>query len=189
MSPRSKPNKGRVPWRRNKKRRLKTCSKTGSKISISPRRRSCRALKKMSKAAESEESVTAFENHYAETETQIERLEQVFELLEKKPAGKKCPAILGILEEGEEIMKEYKGSPALDAGLIAAAQAVEHYEIVPLRRAEGLGQRAGNESGSQTARRDAERGDQDRQAARPRWPRAKPTSARKRPRNHCAGMN
>jgi len=86
-------------------------------------------LKKMAKAAESKESVTAFENHYAETETQIERLEQVFELLEQKPKGKTCPAILGILEEGEEIMKEYKGSPALDAGLIAAAQAVEHYEI------------------------------------------------------------
>ena len=86
-------------------------------------------LKKMAKAAESAESVTAFENHYAETETQIERLEQVFELLEKKPAGKKCPAILGILEEGDEIAKEYKGSPALDAGLIAAAQAVEHYEM------------------------------------------------------------
>ena len=87
------------------------------------------ALKKMAKAAESEESVKAFENHYAETETQIERLEQVFELLEQKPKGKNCPAILGIIEEGEEIMKEYKGSPALDAGLIAAAQAVEHYEI------------------------------------------------------------
>ena len=87
------------------------------------------ALKKMAKAVESEEAVTAFENHHTETENQIERLEQVFELLEQKPKGKKCPAILGILEEGEEIMKEYKGSPALDAGLIAAAQAVEHYEI------------------------------------------------------------
>ena len=87
------------------------------------------ALKKMAKAVESEEAVTAFEKHYTETESQIERLEQVFELLEQKPKGKKCPAILGILEEGEEIMKEYKGSPALDAGLIAAAQAVEHYEM------------------------------------------------------------
>jgi ferritin-like metal-binding protein YciE len=87
------------------------------------------ALKKMAKAAESEESVKAFENHYAETETQIGRLEQVFELLEQKPTGKKCPAILGIIEEGEEIMTDYKGSPALDAGLLAAAQAVEHYEI------------------------------------------------------------
>jgi ferritin-like metal-binding protein YciE len=87
------------------------------------------ALKKMAKAAESEQSVKAFQNHYTETETQIERLEQVFALLEQKPKGKNCPAILGIIEEGEEIMKEYKGSPALDAGLIAAAQAVEHYEI------------------------------------------------------------
>ena len=59
----------------------------------------------------------------------MSRLEQVFDLLAKKPQGKSCAAILGIIEEGQEIMKEYKGSPALDAGLLAAAQAVEHYEI------------------------------------------------------------
>jgi ferritin-like metal-binding protein YciE len=59
----------------------------------------------------------------------VSRLEQVFDLLAKKPQGKSCAAILGIIEEGQEIMKEYKGSPALDAGLLAAAQAVEHYEI------------------------------------------------------------
>ena len=87
------------------------------------------ALKKMIKAAKSKEAVSAFKQHLTETEGQVERLEQVFEILEEKPKGKNCPAILGIIEEGEEIMSEYKGSPALDAGLIAAAQAVEHYEI------------------------------------------------------------
>jgi ferritin-like metal-binding protein YciE len=87
------------------------------------------ALPKMAKAAQSEELSAAFEKHHAETEGQIERLEQVFELIEEKPQGKKCAAIEGILDEGQEIMKEFKGSPALDAGLLAAAQAVEHYEI------------------------------------------------------------
>jgi len=87
------------------------------------------ALPKMAKAAQNEDLRAAFEKHHGETEGQIERLEQVFELIEQKPQGKKCAAIEGILEEGQEIIKEYKGSPALDAGLISAAQAVEHYEI------------------------------------------------------------
>lgn len=87
------------------------------------------ALPKMAKAAQNEDLTAAFEKHHGETEEQIARLEQVFELIEEKPQGKKCAAIEGILEEGQEIMKEYKGSPALDAGLLAAAQAVEHYEI------------------------------------------------------------
>ncbi len=87
------------------------------------------ALPKMAKAAQTEDLSAAFEKHHGETEGQISRLEQVFELIEEKPQGKKCAAIEGILEEGQEIMKEYKGSPALDAGLLAAAQAVEHYEI------------------------------------------------------------
>ena len=87
------------------------------------------ALPKMAKAAQNEELSAAFEKHHAETEAQVERLEQVFEALEAKPQGKQCPAIIGIIEEGQEIMKEYKGAPALDAGLLAAAQAVEHYEI------------------------------------------------------------
>ena len=87
------------------------------------------ALPKMAKAAQNDDLAAAFEKHHGETEGQISRLEQVFELIEEKPQGKKCAAIEGILEEGQEIMKEYKGSPALDAGLLAAAQAVEHYEI------------------------------------------------------------
>ena len=87
------------------------------------------ALPKMAKAAQNADLRAAFEKHKDETEGQVARLEQVFELIEEKPQGKKCAAIEGILEEGQEIMKEYKGSPALDAGLLAAAQAVEHYEI------------------------------------------------------------
>ena len=87
------------------------------------------ALPKMAKAAQNDDLTAAFEKHHGETEGQISRLEQVFELIDQKPQGKKCAAIEGILEEGQEIIKEYKGSPALDAGLLAAAQAVEHYEI------------------------------------------------------------
>jgi ferritin-like metal-binding protein YciE len=87
------------------------------------------ALPKMAKAAESSELQAAFEKHRTETEAQIERLEEVFSIIDEKPQGKTCPGINGILEEGAEVMKEFKGSPALDAALIAAAQAVEHYEI------------------------------------------------------------
>ncbi|MBX3579452.1 MAG: ferritin-like domain-containing protein [Rhizobiaceae bacterium] len=88
-----------------------------------------KALPKMAKASSSNDVGAAFEKHLAETETQVERLEEVFQLLDKPARGKTCPAIDGILEEGTEIMEEYKGMAAIDAGLIAAAQAVEHYEI------------------------------------------------------------
>ncbi|RUT32593.1 ferritin-like domain-containing protein [Arsenicitalea aurantiaca] len=88
-----------------------------------------KALPKMAKAAQSSELKAGFEQHRDETQVHIERLEQVFELLGKSPRGKTCDAILGILEEGKEIMDEYKDTIALDAGLVAAAQAVEHYEI------------------------------------------------------------
>ena len=87
------------------------------------------ALPKMAKAAQNPDLKAAFEKHESETEEQVGRLEQVFELIDKKAQGKKCPAIDGIIAEGQEIAKEYKGSPALDPGLLAAAQAVEHYEI------------------------------------------------------------
>jgi ferritin-like metal-binding protein YciE len=88
-----------------------------------------KALPKMAKGAEDADVRAAFEKHLQETEGQIERLEQVFDLMSKAARGKTCPAIDGILEEGSEILQEYKGQPALDAGLVAAAQAVEHYEI------------------------------------------------------------
>jgi ferritin-like metal-binding protein YciE len=86
-------------------------------------------LPKMEKAAQSGELKKALAKHRGETEGQIERLEKVFEAIGKEPHGKTCDAIVGITDEGAEIMDEYKGSPALDAGLLAAAQAVEHYEI------------------------------------------------------------
>jgi ferritin-like metal-binding protein YciE len=87
------------------------------------------ALPKMAKAAQNEDLAAAFETHLEETRGQIERLEQVFEMIAKKPQGKNCPAIVGLSEEAQEIAKEFKGTPALDAGLLGAAQAVEHYEI------------------------------------------------------------
>jgi ferritin-like metal-binding protein YciE len=87
------------------------------------------ALPKMAKAAQSEDLQAAFEKHEGETEQQVARLEQVFVSIGETPKGKTCDAIMGILDEGKEIMDEYKGMPALDAGLLAAAQAVEHYEI------------------------------------------------------------
>nr|WP_111302098.1 ferritin-like domain-containing protein [Paracoccus saliphilus] len=92
-------------------------------------RKILKALPKMARAAQSEELKAAFQHHREETQGQIERLQEVFELLGKSPRGKTCEAIDGIIAEGEEIMDEFKGSPALDAGLVAAAQAVEHYEI------------------------------------------------------------
>lgn len=87
------------------------------------------SLPKMAKAAQNEDLKAAFEKHHGETEEQVARLEKVFASIDEKPQGKKCAAIEGILDEGKEIMDEYKGSPALDAGLLSAAQAVEHYEI------------------------------------------------------------
>jgi ferritin-like metal-binding protein YciE len=86
-------------------------------------------LPKMAKAAQDGGLKAAFEKHRGQTEEHVARLEKVFAVIDKKPVGKTCAAIMGITEEGAEIMEEYKGSPALDAGLLAAAQAVEHYEI------------------------------------------------------------
>jgi ferritin-like metal-binding protein YciE len=86
-------------------------------------------LPKMAKKAGSEDLQDAFEQHAEETEGQIERLEQVFKLIGKAPRGKKCPAIEGIAEEAKEVMENAADQNVLDAGLIAAAQAVEHYEM------------------------------------------------------------
>jgi ferritin-like metal-binding protein YciE len=87
------------------------------------------ALPKMEKAAQSPELKKAFAKHRGETEEQVERLEQVFNLIDAKPQGKTCDAIVGIVKEGEGVIEEYQDSPALDAALLAVAQAVEHYEI------------------------------------------------------------
>jgi ferritin-like metal-binding protein YciE len=87
------------------------------------------ALPKMAKAADSDELRAAFEKHEHETEAQVERLDQVFNLIGQPAKGKKCEAIEGLIDEGKEVMEDFKGTDALDAGLVSAAQAVEHYEI------------------------------------------------------------
>ncbi len=87
------------------------------------------ALRKMARAAQDPDLKAAFQTHEQETQAQYERLSEVFDALGKRPTGKTCDAIEGIIAEAQEIMEEFKGSPALDAGLLAAAQAVEHYEI------------------------------------------------------------
>jgi ferritin-like metal-binding protein YciE len=88
-----------------------------------------KALPKMAKAASSEELRTAFEEHLKETEHQIERLETIFKQLETAPKGKKCKAMMGLIEEGKEMIEMDGHDAVKDAGLIAAAQRVEHYEI------------------------------------------------------------
>lgn len=92
-------------------------------------RKILKALPKMKRAARSDELKAAFEKHHVQTQGQVERLQQVFELLGKAPRGKTCDAIEGIISEGEDIIEEFKDSPALDAGLVSSAQAVEHYEM------------------------------------------------------------
>ena len=88
-----------------------------------------KALPKMARASQSEEGRAGFLQHREETQGQIERLEQVFEILGKPARGKTCEAIQGIIAEANEIIEDFDGSVALDAGLISSAQAVEHYEI------------------------------------------------------------
>ena len=92
-------------------------------------RKILKTLPKLVKAAQSPELKAAFEKHRDQTVGHVERLVEVFDIFGQRPVGKTCPAIDGILEEGAEIMEDFKGTAALDAGLIGAAQAVEHYEI------------------------------------------------------------
>jgi ferritin-like metal-binding protein YciE len=87
------------------------------------------ALPKMAKAAQQPDLKAAFLKHKDETEGQVARLEKIFKIIGEQPRAKTCYAIMGIIDEGKEIMDEYKGTRALDAGLLAVAQAVEHYEI------------------------------------------------------------
>jgi ferritin-like metal-binding protein YciE len=88
-----------------------------------------KTLPKMAKAAQSRDLRAAFTKHERETRGQVARLDKVFKIIGRPARGKTCDAINGITDEGAEIMKEFKGAPALDAGLLASAQAVEHYEI------------------------------------------------------------
>jgi ferritin-like metal-binding protein YciE len=122
-------------------------------------------LPKMAKAATSDQLRAAFEKHHGETEVQIERLEQIFELLGKPARGKTCDAIQGILEEGKEIMEEYEGTSALDAGLLAAAQAVEHYEISRYGTLKSWAGKLGDERRGTASRSDIVRGKENRRRA------------------------
>src|SRR5215216_4903109 len=88
-----------------------------------------KALPQMAEAAQSDELRGALAIHLRETEGQVKRLEQVFQIVGEQPEGVECKAIQGIIEEGQEILQAFQGGEASDAGLIAAAQAVEHYEI------------------------------------------------------------
>lgn len=87
------------------------------------------ALPKMIKAAQSEELKEAVKTHLTETKAQIERLEEIFHMLNLQPKNEMCEAMKGILEEADEVIKNYTESPVKDAALIACAQRVEHYEI------------------------------------------------------------
>jgi ferritin-like metal-binding protein YciE len=88
-----------------------------------------KALPKMAKAASSEELKDAFEKHLKQTKSHVERLEEVFEEIGEKPKGKTCKAMKGLIEEGSEILHEDGEESVIDAGIIVAAQKVEHYEI------------------------------------------------------------
>lgn len=88
-----------------------------------------KALPKMAKAAQSEALRQGFEQHLEQTRGHVDRLEQIFSAMDESPKGKKCAGMEGLLEEGEEVIKERSSSDALDSGLIAAAQRAEHYEI------------------------------------------------------------
>ncbi|PYJ19391.1 MAG: ferritin-like domain-containing protein [Verrucomicrobia bacterium] len=88
-----------------------------------------KALPKMAKAASSQELKDAFEKHLQQTESHVERLEQVFQELDEKPKGKTCHAMKGLIEEGSEILHKDGDESVIDAGIIVAAQKVEHYEI------------------------------------------------------------
>src|SRR6185295_9432806 len=88
-----------------------------------------KALPKMAKAASSQELRAGFQKHREQTKGHVQRLERIFSLLDKKPSAKKCEAMRGLVEEGEEVIDEIDASPLRDAALIGAAQKVEHYEI------------------------------------------------------------
>jgi ferritin-like metal-binding protein YciE len=110
-----------------------------------------KALPKMAKAASSDDLRRAMEQHLKETEGHVQRLEQIFEKLERSPRGKRCKGMAGLIEEGSELLKEKDDLEAevLDAGLIAAAQRVEHYEIAAYGTARTFAQRLGHQEVAQ----------------------------------------
>ncbi len=108
-----------------------------------------KALPKMAEAASSEDLREALEEHLEETNNQVGRLERIFESLDQKPTGKKCAAMTGLIKEGDEIAGESEETPVRDAGLIAAAQKVEHYEIAGYGSARAHARLLGNEEAAQ----------------------------------------
>ena len=108
-----------------------------------------KALPKMAKGASSDELKEAFENHLAETETHVERLERIFKGLEENPKGKTCHAMKGLIEEGSEILEEEGEDSVLDAGIIVAAQKVEHYEMAGYGSVRAFAQLLGKEEAAQ----------------------------------------
>ena len=108
-----------------------------------------KALPKMAKGASCDELKEAFENHLAETETHVERLERIFKGLEENPKGKTCHAMKGLIEEGSEILEEEGEDSVLDAGIIVAAQKVEHYEMAGYGSVRAFAQLLGQEEAAQ----------------------------------------
>lgn len=108
-------------------------------------KRIVKALPKLAKATSCEKLKAAFQNHQKETEGQIQKLEQVFQAFGEKAKGQPCEATIGLLKEGDEIAADFKGSPALDAALICAAQKVEHYEIASYGCLHAWATRLGND--------------------------------------------
>jgi ferritin-like metal-binding protein YciE len=104
-----------------------------------------KALPKMAKNAQSPDLQKAFQEHLRQTEGQVERIERIFSELDGSPRGKKCVGMEGLIEEGNEIMKEDAEPEVMDAGLIAAAQKVEHYEIAGYGTARAWAERLGYE--------------------------------------------
>ncbi len=111
----------------------------------------------MEKAAQAPELKKAFKKHHTETQGHIDRLEKVFAIIDKKPVGKTCAAIVGITDEGARDHGRIQGFPALDAGLLAAAQAVEHYEISRYGTMRTWAAELGLKDAVETARSDARR--------------------------------
>jgi len=108
-----------------------------------------KALHKMAKAASSEELQEAFEKHLEQTKTHVDRLEEVFEEIGEKPKGKTCRAMKGLIEEGSEILHEDGEESVIDAGIIVAAQKVEHYEIASYGSVRTFAQLLGKDSSAE----------------------------------------
>lgn len=115
-----------------------------------------KALPKMAKAAESDELREAIESHLEETEEQVSRLEQVAESLDETLKRTTCPAMKGLVEEGEELIKEHKNTSAIDAAIIAAAQKVEHYEIATYGTLSAWAEQLGHEDAAKLLRQTEE---------------------------------